>query len=80
MKRLVLAAGLVLAVLHQDFWYWDRADLVFGMVPVGLAYHAAYTVVVAAFWGFAVTFAWPHEIERFSEGGGEREAKGEPQK
>ena len=37
-----MAGFIVLAVLHQDGWNWDDGDLVFGIMPVGLAYHAAY--------------------------------------
>ena len=40
---------LVLYVLHQDLWLWREArPLVFGFVPVGLAYHGAYCLAVAA--------------------------------
>ena len=39
---------VVLYVLHQDVWFWREArPLVFGFLPVGLAYHAAYCVAVA---------------------------------
>ena len=32
-----------LYLLHQDFWFWRSArPLLFGFLPVGLAYHAAY--------------------------------------
>jgi hypothetical protein len=35
----LLVAGVY--VLHQDFWNWKKAEpLVFGFLPVGLAYHA----------------------------------------
>ena len=34
-----------LYVLHQDFWFWrDARPLVFGFLPIGLFYHAAFTV------------------------------------
>ena len=44
MKRLVILLGILLVVLHQDFWFWDDATLVFGFLPVGLAYHAGFSV------------------------------------
>ena len=40
------ALTLVLYALHQDVWNWRTAHpLLFGFLPVGLAYHAAYTPV-----------------------------------
>ena len=44
--RPLAAAALValLYALHQDFWFWREArPLVFGFLPIGLVYHAAYT-------------------------------------
>ncbi|MCM3879270.1 MAG: DUF3311 domain-containing protein [Vicinamibacterales bacterium] len=39
------AAVALLYALHQDFWLWREArPLVFGFLPIGLFYHAAYTV------------------------------------
>lgn len=43
----------LLYLLHNDFWLWWRSDLL-GGVPIGLAYHIAYCVVVAIFWSFVV--------------------------
>ncbi len=41
MKRVTIGLLVLLAVLHQDFWWWDDGHtLVFGFMPVGLAYHA----------------------------------------
>ena len=34
-------------VLHQDFWNWKSTDLIFGFLPVGLAYHAGYSILAA---------------------------------
>ena len=39
------AALALLYLLHQDFWFWREArPLVFGILPMGLFYHAAYTI------------------------------------
>ena len=47
-RSLLLAAVVALYVLHQDVWFWRTArPLVFGFLPVGLAYHAAYCLAVA---------------------------------
>ena len=41
MKRKLVYVGIVLLfVLHQDFWLWEDTTLVFGFIPIGLAYHA----------------------------------------
>lgn len=64
----IVIAFIVLAVLHQDTWNWDNADLVFGFVPVGLAYHAAYSIVAALFWACVVKFAWPTRLEAWADG------------
>jgi hypothetical protein len=54
----------ILYVLHQDIWFWRTArPLVFGFLPVGLAYHAAYSVAAALVLAVLVRFAWPAHIE-----------------
>lgn len=71
--RLVKRLGLVLLfvalyALHQDVWLWRSArPLVFGFLPPGLAWHAAYTLVVAAALALLVEVAWPHALEREAE-------------
>ena len=67
MKRLIILLALVLAVLHQDFWNWDNDSLVFGFMPVGLAYHAGYSLAAVALWSLAIKFAWPTELEEWAE-------------
>jgi hypothetical protein len=61
------AAVLVMAVLHQDVWFWDDRRLVFGFLPIGLAYHAGFSIAAACLWAAAVKFAWPRGIERWAE-------------
>jgi hypothetical protein len=74
MKRtLLILATLLLYALHQDVWNWSEArPLVFGFLPIGLVYHAAYSVAASLLlWGL-VTWAWPHHLEgsaRRPEGG-----------
>ena len=73
---LVLFVFLVLLALHQDVWFWDDdKTLILGFLPVGLAYHAFYTVVVAVFWGLVIKFAWPKELEALAGESPETEAK-----
>jgi hypothetical protein len=66
LRRLLLTV-LVLGVyiLHQDFWNWRRLEpLVFGFLPVGLAYHAAYSVLACIVMAILVKFAWPSHLEK----------------
>lgn len=64
MKKLVYAMILLLAILHQDFWWWDRIDpLVFGFIPIGLAYQAGVSVAAAILWAMAVKYCWPTGLE-----------------
>lgn len=65
---IILVGFLIMAVLHQDFWNWDKADLVLGFMPIGLAYHAGYSLVAALFWALVVKFAWPTKLEEWAEG------------
>ncbi|MCA9412231.1 MAG: hypothetical protein KC931_10645 [Candidatus Omnitrophica bacterium] len=69
MKKLVAVAGIVLFLLHQDFWNWNNRDLWFGFLPAGLGYHAIYSLLAASLWALASYFAWPYEIEEFGETG-----------
>ncbi|MEK6285964.1 MAG: DUF3311 domain-containing protein [Acidobacteriota bacterium] len=71
MKRALLPIIVVaLYVLHQDFWFWRAArPLVFGFIPIGLFYHACYTVAAALLMWMLVKHAWPSHLEEEIEGG-----------
>ena len=57
-------ALLVFFALHQDVWFWREAQpLVLGVLPVGLAYHAAYTLAVSALMAVLVRRYWPSHLE-----------------
>jgi len=50
--------------LHQDFWLWRSArPLVFGFLPAGLAYHAAYTLGVSLLMAVLVKYCWPSHLD-----------------
>jgi len=54
--------------LHQDVWLWRSArPLVFGFLPVGLAYHAAYTIGISLLMIVLVRARWPTHLEDASE-------------
>ncbi len=65
MKRtLLVVAVVVLYLLHQDFWFWRTArPFVFGFIPIGLFYHAGFSVAVALLMWMLVKFAWPSHLE-----------------
>jgi hypothetical protein len=65
MKKILLFLLIAtLYVLHQDFWNWRQAEpMVFGFLPPGLAYHAAYSIAAAALMALLVKTAWPKELE-----------------
>ncbi len=65
LKALLLSTAIVLVyLLHQDFWNWTKAEpLVFGFLPVGLAYQAGYSILAAVLMGLLVKFAWPKHLE-----------------
>ena len=57
----------VLYVMHQDVWFWRRATpLVFGVLPIGLFYHAAYTLATAVALWWLIRLIWPAHLD--SEG------------
>lgn len=64
-RWLIALAVSLLYVLHQDFWFWCEArPLVFGFLPVGLAYHAAFTLAASLLMIVLVRVAWPSHLER----------------
>ncbi len=63
MKWLLVAIVLVFLVLHQDTWNWTNKTLVFGFIPIGLAYHILYSGMAAVVMWCLVTFAWPGHLE-----------------
>ncbi len=78
MKILKAALLLVMVVmvyaLHQDFWNWRRFEpLVLGFLPIGLAYHAAYSLLAAVTMALLVKFAWPAHLEETIPTGRERQ-------
>ncbi|HTL59160.1 MAG TPA: DUF3311 domain-containing protein [Candidatus Limnocylindrales bacterium] len=55
---------VVVYLLHQDFWNWQKTEpLVFGFLPVGLAYHAGYSILASILMAVLVKVAWPKHLE-----------------
>ena len=65
LKTCLLTALLaVVYVLHQDFWNWKQAyPLIFGFLPIGLAYQAGYSILASAMMAVLVSTAWPKHLE-----------------
>ena len=68
MKRLIYLLFILMLFLHQDTWAWDDQSLVLGFMPVGLAYHAVFSICCAILGGLAIKHIWPHDLEAFAEG------------
>ena len=77
MKYLVVLLIVVLCVLHHDTWWWDsparlepgaemagdHAGLVFGFMPIGLAWHTFISCAAGFTWWLAVKFCWPAMLD-----------------
>jgi hypothetical protein len=56
---------VIVYALHQDVWNWGKAGpLLFDLLPPGLTYHLAYSVVAAVTMAILVRFAWPAHLEQ----------------
>jgi len=64
MKKIIYASIILLAILHHDWWWWDNSEtLVFGFIPIGLAYHAGISVTAGILWALVVKYCWPGELD-----------------
>lgn len=54
---------VLLLILHQDNWFWTDGRLVFGILPIGLLWHAGISVGASLTWFLATKIAWPIERE-----------------
>ena len=64
MKRVVVVLLVLLGILHQDFWFWNSIEpLVFGFIPIGLAYQIGVSIAAAILWAMAVHYCWPHGVD-----------------
>jgi hypothetical protein len=49
--------------VHHDFWLWNDRRLLLGILPVGLAYHAGYSLLASGLMAYLVQRAWPAHLE-----------------
>ena len=70
-RTLVIGLILLLAVLHHDWWWWEAKEpLVFGFMPIGLAWHAGISLAAGLVGLMAVSFCWPNHLDE-EDGGAE---------
>ena len=62
MNYVVWGLVVLLAILHQDVWFWDDKTLLFGFLPITLGYHACISICAAITWYLATLYCWPEEI------------------
>ena len=61
----LVALTIAVYLLHQDYWNWrEYKPLLFGFLPVGLTYHALYSIGAAVLMALLVKFAWPTHLEK----------------
>lgn len=76
MKYLAVLLILGLLVAQQDYWQWNRNELVFGFLPHTVAWHMGLCLVTAAVWLLITTFCWPTHLDAV-ENDGARKERGE---
>ena len=63
-KRMLIGLFFIgLFFLHQDFWWKNDPTLVFGFLPVSLAYHVGWTLLVALGWFLVGKYCWPQGLD-----------------
>ena len=65
-RNLVWFLFVAMFLAHQDFWLWDDGTLVMGFMPIGLAYHALFSVACSCLWALACFKAWPEQLEHWA--------------
>jgi len=55
----IISFVVLLAVFHQDFWWKADPTLVLGVLPISLAYHVVWTLLIALGWFLVTKFCWP---------------------
>ena len=53
--------GLFFALLflHQDFWNWSSEEVILLGMPIGLLYHAFFSIACSVLGFWAVVKTWP---------------------
>mgnify|MGYP000050080637 CR=1 FL=1 len=67
MKAFLTVWVILVLALHQDCWLWTDKTLVFGFLPIGLAYHVGYSCLAAVTMAMLVRWAWPSHLEEAAQ-------------
>ena len=54
---------LLLLILHQDYWQWERNEIVFGFLPYTMAYNIGISLATGLLWIIVCTFLWPRHLD-----------------
>lgn len=54
---------LAMLAIRQDFWLASDRTLLYGVMPVGLAYQAGYSLLATLVLAWLVRVAWPSHLE-----------------
>lgn len=54
---------LLLLILHQDYWQWDRNEILFGFLPYTMAYNIGISLATGLLWIVVCTLLWPKHLE-----------------
>ena len=73
MKLLTVSLVVLLAVLHQDFWWWDDPTPVLGFLPIGLAWHIFISAAAGIAWWLMTKYCWPEHLQDFDATDGRAE-------
>ena len=58
---------LLMLFLHQDFWNWSTEAISFLGMPIGLFYHAIFSIACSLLGAWAVIRAWPEKWEKYAD-------------
>lgn len=67
-KYVIWSLVALLVILHQDNWFWEDETMIFGFLPVGLAWHMGISIASSIIWYLATVFAWPSHLEYEAKG------------
>ena len=67
MKQVIWILVAALIIAHHDFWNWEDGQILFGFMPIGLAYQVGISIAAALVWAFACAVAWPQGVDEFED-------------
>ena len=58
---------ILMLLLHQDFWNWSMDGISYLGMPIGLFYHAIFSIACSFLGAWSVIRAWPEKWEKYAE-------------